>query len=435
MKNIFRIFVLIISTLAGTNVLNAQWVIQNSTTTTTLTDVVMLDTVTAIAVGRDGAILRTTNAGATWFNQTAHLSFIRPWNGISFIDKSNGIVVGDQGVVTTTDGGNNWRWWTLPGMQKCLSALHISPANIYVGADSGWIYHSLDSGKTWTSEKISAWPIRSVFAWPGPSSVGLPVFALTPYSLCEKLEYSSGPWQETILTNFQGLGSEAFSGEVCNSGGAGFIVGVQGDWRAAPAIIRKKSISDIVWSGVSQNILRDGELHGVSAPSINVIYVCGSLGIILKSTNGGDTWIAPTIPTSRNLNAIYFYDEKRGFAVGDSGLILYTSNGGVTSVGDQEGHPPTRFMLCQNYPNPFNPSTTISFSLPSRSFVSIKIFDLVGRNVATLISENLSAGNHSRQWNAAALPSGVYFYRLVANAIPSGQAGSFTETKKLLLLR
>ena len=72
-------------------------------------------------------------------------------------------------------------------------------------------------------------------------------------------------------------------------------------------------------------------------------------------------------------------------------------------------------------------SDLISFSLPSKSFVSLKVFDALGREVTILLSEQLPAGKYSLQWNAVGLPSGVYFYRL--------QAGSFTETKKLLLLR
>jgi hypothetical protein len=85
------------------------------------------------------------------------------------------------------------------------------------------------------------------------------------------------------------------------------------------------------------------------------------------------------------------------------------------------------FGLNQNYPNPFNPSTVISFNLPSKFFVTLKIFDLMGREVATLVSEELSMGNYTRQWNAANISSGVYFYRL--------QAGKYTGIKKLVLLR
>ncbi len=88
---------------------------------------------------------------------------------------------------------------------------------------------------------------------------------------------------------------------------------------------------------------------------------------------------------------------------------------------------PNSFSLYQNYPNPFNPTTTISFALPSQSVVSLKVFDMLGREVSTIVSGELQAGTYTRQWNASAFASGVYFYRL--------QAGTFNETKKLLLLK
>ena len=96
---------------------------------------------------------------------------------------------------------------------------------------------------------------------------------------------------------------------------------------------------------------------------------------------------------------------------------------------------PHSYALSQNYPNPFNPTTSISFSLPQRSYVSLKVFDIMGREVATIVSEELPPGSHSRQWNASVFASGVYFYRLAAKATSSGQTASFTETKRLLLLK
>jgi hypothetical protein len=89
--------------------------------------------------------------------------------------------------------------------------------------------------------------------------------------------------------------------------------------------------------------------------------------------------------------------------------------------------PVTSFSLAQNYPNPFNPTTTIRFHLPSQSFVTLTIFDALGKEVSVLVSKQLFAGTYEQQWNAASLPTGVYFYRL--------QAGSFVETRKLILLR
>ena len=124
-----------------------------------------------------------------------------------------------------------------------------------------------------------------------------------------------------------------------------------------------------------------------------------------------------------------------------SGKLILTSNAtsspdtiivsgtGISSTGVNEllSQIPKEYILTQNYPNPFNPATTISFNLPSKSFVSLKVFDGLGRELEVLLAEELDAGKYARQWNPEALPSGVYFYRL--------QAGSFTETKKLVLLR
>ena len=88
---------------------------------------------------------------------------------------------------------------------------------------------------------------------------------------------------------------------------------------------------------------------------------------------------------------------------------------------------PGSFLLGQNYPNPFNPSTKIEFSLPKDEFVSIKIFDVVGREVTTLISKDMKAGTYEVEFNASRLSSGVYFYRM--------ESGSFTKTKKMMIVK
>lgn len=109
--------------------------------------------------------------------------------------------------------------------------------------------------------------------------------------------------------------------------------------------------------------------------------------------------------------------------------VADTAAMGVRSINLIHG-----YVLEQNYPNPFNPSTNISFSIPSGSFVSLVIFDSIGREVSTIVSEELPAGNYERRWNAAGMASGVYYYRLSARPI-SGSSVTFNETKKLLLLK
>jgi hypothetical protein len=98
----------------------------------------------------------------------------------------------------------------------------------------------------------------------------------------------------------------------------------------------------------------------------------------------------------------------------------------ITSVLDAPGLP-KEFALSQNYPNPFNPTTSISYSIPKSAFVTIKVYDLLGREVTTLVNENKPVGNYNVEFNAGKLVSGVYFYRM--------KAGDFVQTKKLILLK
>jgi plastocyanin len=108
----------------------------------------------------------------------------------------------------------------------------------------------------------------------------------------------------------------------------------------------------------------------------------------------------------------------------------------VTGIEDSRASlRPGAFKLDQNYPNPFNPTTMISFDLPFQSFVSIKVYNLVGQEVATIVNENMPAGSYARIWNAASVPSGVYFYRLQARAIADGRGSTFTETRRLIVLK
>lgn len=110
-----------------------------------------------------------------------------------------------------------------------------------------------------------------------------------------------------------------------------------------------------------------------------------------------------------------------------SDLRIYSTAAIPTGVRISSAALPEGFELYQNYPNPFNPTTVISYQLSGASRVTLKVYDLLGREVATLVNEKQSVGNHSVTFNGGSLPTGVYFYRL--------QAGSFTETKKLVLLR
>ncbi len=117
--------------------------------------------------------------------------------------------------------------------------------------------------------------------------------------------------------------------------------------------------------------------------------------------------------------------------------ILLSNFIGVLTVSHAHHHTaiPEYFELKQNYPNPFNPSTTIEFNLPKTSQVSLKIFNILGEEVATLVSDRLTAGSYSYEWSRpAGMASGVFLYRLSVGSL-SGEAEGFVETRKMILMR
>jgi len=107
---------------------------------------------------------------------------------------------------------------------------------------------------------------------------------------------------------------------------------------------------------------------------------------------------------------------------------------GITFIGEKENNAvPTKYLLAQNYPNPFNPSTKISWQLPVGNIATLKIYDILGREIITLVNEYKPAGRYETEFNAALLPSGVYLYRLSAESLDGKQNYSCAE--KMILLK
>ncbi len=100
---------------------------------------------------------------------------------------------------------------------------------------------------------------------------------------------------------------------------------------------------------------------------------------------------------------------------------------GATGISEEEGLTPDKYILEQNFPNPFNPSTTINFSILQRNFVSLRVFNIIGEEVSTLLNEEKDAGSYHVKFNALNIPSGIYFYKIIA--------GSFSATRKMILIK
>ena len=149
---------------------------------------------------------------------------------------------------------------------------------------------------------------------------------------------------------------------------------------------------------------------------------------IIKTTNGGANWIEQTSGTPHYKYSVFFIDNNIGWTVGDGGTILKTTNGGV-SVGIQNvsSEIPDKFSLLQNFPNPFNPTTNIKFDIPKKSFVKLVIYNLLGKEITTFVNEELNSGSYQADWNASEYPSGIYFFRI--------EAEDFVLTKSMVLLK
>jgi subtilisin family serine protease len=148
----------------------------------------------------------------------------------------------------------------------------------------------------------------------------------------------------------------------------------------------------------------------------------------------GDRWLRDTTVTLWLMGVVapdeiyqWWVETTDGHVTVSSDTVTFRASSSVLAVQKQESNLPKEFALGQNYPNPFNPTTTIRYALPQRSHVTLIVFNLLGQEVATLVNGEVEAGYREVQFNAVGLASGVYLYRL--------QAGSFTQTKKLCVIK
>ncbi|HEY5123237.1 MAG TPA: T9SS type A sorting domain-containing protein, partial [Ignavibacteria bacterium] len=128
---------------------------------------------------------------------------------------------------------------------------------------------------------------------------------------------------------------------------------------------------------------------------------------------------------------IFFVNSNTGWALGS--VLMKTITGGITYINQITNQIPEKFSLYQNYPNPFNPTTKIKFDIATLSrgaggvLTSLKIYDITGREIQTLVNDKLNPGTYEVTFDAGNLPSGIYFYKLITN--------DFVENKKLVLIK
>jgi hypothetical protein len=180
------------------------------------------------------------------------------------------------------------------------------------------------------------------------------------------------------------------------------------------------------WTVIDTLINSQVGLSYSSGSSEGMLIGTEDLGVFLFSDMGDSLGSRNEGLTNLNIKTLTLDNNGYVYAGTENGVWRRPLTEIVTSV-DNEPTQPTEFALEQNYPNPFNPSTTFRYSIPTQSKVVIKVFDVLGNEVATLMDEEKSVGTYELTWNAENLSSGIYFYQL--------KAGEFISTKKMILLK
>jgi photosystem II stability/assembly factor-like uncharacterized protein len=398
----------------------SQNILSNSIGTSRLYCVSFADTANGWIAG-DTILLHTTNGGGTWSkinNLSGYFySVCTPSSNVAWT-----CLWSESGNLLERTIDNGATWTTILRLctgcisnigfnnVKCRDSLQIWITE-YAGSPlADWIsiYKSTDAGKTWTYYLPShGSPFSFTDLSLGPDSSVATLFA-------RKIFYRS-------LDDGKHWISDTLSRR-CNGI---LITGHYQYWAVGDSGVVYHSPSFGVPFSLQATALTEN-LTGIVAVDSQTLWAIGTNGLIIRTTNYGSSWQRISSPTKATLNGIFFSNSNNGWIVGDSGIVFQIRDGVITSVSNQIINP-HKFNLFQNYPNPFNPSTKISFSLPSRSYVSLKIFDLLGREVATLVDQELLAGNYTRIWDAANMTSGIYFSRF--------QISSSVITKKLILIK
>ena len=375
------------------------------------------------AIGSEGCILKTSNGGNDWLENTIGEN-ITPYS-IDFISDLSGWISGsrnDTGIIFhTTNGGQDWIVQYNPSDEYSIKTIQFISENIGLAVGNYAIYRTANGGQTWgkvySNQLGSGWKndicfINENIGWilgADPTILKTTDGGLTWDSIQVPVN-TVLPDCEFFLSALQFVSSEV-----------GWVVG-------AGRLILKTTDGGISWQEQMNSGNRDENLFSVYFISENIGWTIGSDGLILKTIDGGNSWSREQCYTSQDLFDIIALTENEAWIVGAGGVILSLSNASSDVVEyENKNEIPDHCALAQNYPNPFNPETIISYQLPMITHVELKIFDLLGREIATLVDRDQNTGTYDVIFDGNKLSSGIYICRM--------NAGKFSKVQKMILLR
>jgi photosystem II stability/assembly factor-like uncharacterized protein len=365
----------LMTTDAGEN-----WVLQNTPTSNSLRDIYFINSDLGWAAGTAGSILHTTNGGTNWFSQNSGITSII--NSIHFADSLTGFSVGVGGrILKTTDGGINWNNISISNSAYLSKIACVTEAEAWIAGFDNSEYKSLllrttDGGTSWGHL--------------------LSVDSLALYGLSIK-DFSVITGGGKLTTN----GTDMRIYRTDNNGAF---------WNLIYSDLNT-NVYNYIWD------MKISPMNNISAISKNKY---------LFSSDNGINWQVQSF-AGEEISSINYSDNSVGWISGKNSLLLKNINGGVTQFNFYEIDIPADYSLSQNYPNPFNPVTKINYSLALSGKAIMKIYDVLGREIRTLVNEYKQAGNHTVEFNAAGLASGVYIYQL--------RADEYLKAKKMLLVK
>ena len=391
------------------NVCFSQWIIQNSGTTNALYDIEFINEHTGWCCG-DGVIIKTTNGGTNWIQQTNGVPF-ETYFGIHPVDSNIVYAVGFyRTFIKTTNGGTSW--FTLDsggvgtGSYMCV---------FFINKNTGWIsnWESPDFGVKKTTDGGATLVLYSYLDFPKDLYFkdSLNGIGVQNTALIHKTTNGGVNWQINQL---------ASSGDFYR---VSFINKDTG-YTASTRAVYKTTNFGVSWDSVGKIPQDIYDVTSIEFSNNNTGWA-GTQAQIFKTTNGGGYWFLQV--TTGVVYSIFSIHDSIVWTCGNAGRIWNTTNGGTSNIENISSHIPENISLFQNYPNPFNSQTTIKFDIKEKGNYSLVIYDCLGRKREELFNEYLSVGSYKINFNADKLSSGVYFYSLYSSKI--------NITKSFLLIK
>lgn len=407
-----------------------SWVSQKKGRTVDFRGLSSLDGHSGWAVGSEGSILHTIDGGNSWHESSIHEN--RSFSAVHMIDDKNIIIAGavTEGVPPapifsrtgvahiTHDGGQTW---IIQTFDSSLGFNSISFPSADVGwlVGNGFVYKTMNSGKTWKVHHA----IQNGY-WTNvqfvDESTGWLLGSLDTTIYCTV--DSGKTWSNYLIHEGAAITSMFFINKK-----TGWVVG---DYRDGNNLF-KTDDGGQTW--LHQETSETCHLNAVYFTDEQTGWCVGynyleSRSCIFHTLDGGEHWQSQASPAFGRLFSLIFIGDEIGWVVGE-GAILKTTNGGESSTEkySHKQYSTRSFQLYQNYPNPFNSYTLFQFHIYRDSHVTIKIFNVNGREIGTLWNRHMSIGEYNIKWAPNDIPSGIYFCIL--------QSEVLKQTIKLVLIK